>query len=114
VGITPLRALLETLPARPGDLTLIYRARKMTDLVLRSEIERIAYDRGARIHYLVGTRGQLGGDPLGIEQMERLVPNLRHHDVYMCGPTEMTAAISQTLREAGVSKRRIHHESFEF
>ena len=114
VGITPLRALLETLPARPGDLTLIYRARKMTDLVLRSEIERIAYDRGARIHYLVGTRDQLGGDPLGAGQLERLVPNLRHHDVYLCGPTEMTNAITQTLRETGVSRNRIHHESFEF
>jgi predicted ferric reductase len=114
VGITPLRALLETLPARPGDLTLIYRARRMTDLVLRAEIERIATARGARVHYLVGTREQLGGDPLGPEQLSRLVPNLKHHDVYLCGPTELTTATTNSLRDAGVAKGRIHHESFEF
>ena len=28
IGITPLRALLEALPAKPGDLTLLYRARR--------------------------------------------------------------------------------------
>lgn len=114
VGITPLRTLLETLPARPGDLTLIYRARKMTDLVLRSEIEEIAADRGVRVHYLVGSRDQLGGDPLSTEQLRRLVPNLRHHDVYLCGPVELTTAAIRAVREAGVSRRRIHHESFEF
>ncbi|MFI5959938.1 ferric reductase-like transmembrane domain-containing protein [Cryptosporangium sp. NPDC051539] len=114
VGITPLRTLLETLPGRPGDITLIYRARHMSDLVLRAEIEEIAFDRGARVHYLVGTREQLGGDPLAAEQLEYLVPNLKHHDVYLCGPESLTAATRDSLREAGVSRRRIHHESFEF
>jgi len=114
VGITPLRTLLETLPGRPGDITLIYRARHMSDLVLRAEIEEIAFDRGARVHYLVGSREQLGGDPLGAEQLGWLVPNLKHHDVYLCGPESLTAATRESLREAGVSRRRIHHESFEF
>ncbi|MFG1920984.1 ferric reductase-like transmembrane domain-containing protein [Cryptosporangium sp. NPDC048952] len=114
VGITPLRALLETLPGRPGDITLIYRARHMSDLVLRAEIEEIAFDRGARVHYLVGTREQLGGDPLSAEQLEYLVPNLKHHDVYLCGPENLTSATRESLRDAGVARRRIHHESFEF
>ena len=38
VGITPLRPLLETLPAAPGDLTLIYRVSSMRDVVFRHEL----------------------------------------------------------------------------
>ena len=54
VGITPLRALFESLPGRPGDVTLLYRARSEGDLVLRAEIDAIARDRGSRVHYLMG------------------------------------------------------------
>ncbi|MDQ2796354.1 MAG: ferric reductase-like transmembrane domain-containing protein, partial [Actinomycetota bacterium] len=35
VGITPIRALFETVPAGTSDLTLLYRARGVDDLVLR-------------------------------------------------------------------------------
>ena len=47
VGITPLRALFETLPAAPGDLTLIYRVSSMRDVVFRRELEQLAERRGA-------------------------------------------------------------------
>ena len=47
VGITPLRALLEALPGRPGDLALVYRARRPEDVVFRAELEAIARARGA-------------------------------------------------------------------
>ena len=114
VGITPLRALFETLPANAGDLTLIYRASHPDDLVLEGELDRIAADRGAVVHYLVGSREQLGGDPLTADGLSRLVPNLRHHDVYLCGPAGMAAATTRQLRRAGVPRRHIHHESFEF
>ena len=42
IGITPLRALFETMPAEPGDLTLLYRANAAQDLVFRDELEAIA------------------------------------------------------------------------
>ncbi|RAJ55355.1 putative ferric reductase [Streptomyces sp. PsTaAH-130] len=44
VGITPLRALFETLP---GEVTLLYRARSAQDLALGRELEAIARWRGA-------------------------------------------------------------------
>ena len=34
IGITPLRALLEALPANPGDLTLLYRVRSVPEIDL--------------------------------------------------------------------------------
>ena len=42
IGITPLRALFETLPGRPGELTLLYRASSDGDVVFRDELDAIA------------------------------------------------------------------------
>jgi predicted ferric reductase len=114
VGITPIRALFETLPAGPGDLTLVYRATDWTDVVFRDELVRIAEARAATLHYLVGSRRDLGADPLSPAVLTRILPELRAHDVYLCGPDGMAAAAMAALREAGVPRRRIHHESFEF
>ena len=111
VGITPLRALFETLPGRPGDVTMLYRARTPDDLVLRSEIEAIAQHRGARVHYLLGptSLGQLSA-----EGLTRLVPDVADHDVYLCGPESMMTATRLALLRAGVPRRHIHLESFVF
>ena len=56
VGITPLRALFQTLPGGPGDITLVYRARKDDDVVFRHELETIAAQRGSRVHFVTGSR----------------------------------------------------------
>ncbi|MEW1836987.1 ferredoxin reductase family protein [Nonomuraea angiospora] len=109
VGITPLRALFESLP---GELTLLYRARREADLVFRQELEDIALARGANLHYSTGPRGS--GGPFDAAVLARVVPGLRDHDVYVCGPAEMTRAAIRALRAAGVPRRHIHHESFEF
>src|SRR3954468_18558338 len=47
VGITPLRALFQTLPAERGELTLIYRASSDADVIFRPELEQLADRRGA-------------------------------------------------------------------
>jgi predicted ferric reductase len=114
VGITPLRALFEALPGRPGDVTLVYRASSVEDLVLREELDEIAQRRGARVHYVVGRRRRGRSDPLGADRLARLVPDLRHHDVYICGPDELAGALRAGLRSAGVPAGNIHHESFTF
>lgn len=114
VGITPLRALFETLPAAPGDLTLLYRASDQRDVVFLHELETLAADRGARLHLVVGRRSELAGDPLSAAALRANLPDVAEHDVYVCGPAGMTAAATRALRAAGVPRRHIHHESFEF
>ncbi|AQZ70484.1 ferric reductase [[Actinomadura] parvosata subsp. kistnae] len=113
VGITPLRALFEAIPAAPGDLTLLYRARSEEDLVFRAELEEIAHRRGAAVHYCVGPREQVG-DPFAPAVLTALLPELARYEVYVCGPAGMTGAATSALRAAGVPNRRIHRESFEF
>jgi predicted ferric reductase len=111
VGITPLRAMFAAIP---GDVTLVYRASEPSDVVFHRELEAIAQARGARVHYLIGSRAQLGGDPLSARRLAELVPGLHRCEVYVCGPGGMTETAVAELRAAGVPRSRIHYESFEF
>ncbi|MDQ4039960.1 MAG: ferredoxin reductase family protein [Actinomycetota bacterium] len=114
VGVTPLRTLFETLPVAPGDLTMVYRASREADIIFRDEFEVLAAQSGHHVHFLVGSRGELGYDPLAADKITELIPDLTLHDVYVCGPDGMVAAALRSLREAGVAERRIHLESFAF
>ena len=111
VGITPMRALFETLPLGPGqDLMLLYRARSVDDLLFRAELEAIARTRGARLQYLIGPH--VG--PFTTELFQRLVPGLAQRDVYLCGPPPMATAARRALRDAGLPATQLHEERFEF
>jgi ferredoxin-NADP reductase len=46
--------------------------------------------------------------------LRSLVPGLDQQEVYVCGPSGMTSATVEALRGAGVPRRQIHFESFEF
>jgi ferredoxin-NADP reductase len=115
VGITPVRAMFAALPRRmSGGITLLYRASHPRDVVFGRELNAIASDRSAALHYLIGSREELGYDPLAAGELERLVPGLHRYEAYVCGPPGMTAAAMASLRAAGIPRRRIHHESFDF
>ncbi|WP_329274512.1 ferredoxin reductase family protein [Streptomyces sp. NBC_01451] len=108
-GITPLRALFETLP---GEVTLLYRARTNQDLALGGELEAVARWRGAKVLYALN--GPDGRRPdLSAHSLRAAVPDLDAHDVYLCGPHGFARDLYEALRAAGVPDRRIHHESFE-
>ena len=115
VGITPIRALFESLPGAAGDLTLIYRAHSPSDVVFAPELSWIAERRGARLLYVFGGRGKgRRPDPLTAAELSRQVPDLAAHDVYLCGPTGLVEHARAQLRQAGVPARHIHHETFTF
>jgi predicted ferric reductase len=116
-GIGPIRALAEELSAparrrRAGDVLVLYRVSSEEDLALADELDALA--RAGRIHvrYLVGRRRDLGYDPLGEASLDELVPDLRHRDVYVCGPSGMNLAVRDTVLSLGVPRRQIHVEDF--
>lgn len=116
IGITPLRSLLEALPAGPGDLTLLYRVRNEHDIVFRDELEALARIRGAEVQYLPGRRHQppRSLDPLGPTGLRTLVPDVRDRDVYVCGPVPMMQHVESSLRRLGLPPRQIHAERFAY
>jgi len=112
IGIAPLLPLFDTLPAGPGDLTLLYRTSRPEDAVLRDELEAIAARRGARVLYRHGPR-TTPPDPFSAGALRSLLPDIADHDVFLCGPPGMVEQVRQALRAAGVPARQIHSEAFE-
>lgn len=112
IGVAPLRALFESMPAEPGDLTLIYRCRTERELAFRSELDAIARDRDVAVEYLVGRSSDLDA-PLGAASLLRLVPDLASHDVFLCAPPAMMSEVIATMRQIGLPARNIHWESFD-
>lgn len=108
VGATPIRALLQELP-EGTDVTVILRASRREELVLREEIAAHVRSRGGRLHELVGSRERV---PLDAAALRRLVPDLAERDIYVCGPDGFTNAFIAATRVAGVPRDHVHHESF--
>ncbi len=112
VGITPLRALLDELPA---PVNLLYRTRRVDDLVFRNELEAAANRGRIKLGYLVGPRGSAQSwVPAGYrpDQLARWIPGIAQHTVYICGPDTWTDAAVDAARQAGVPPERIHTERF--
>lgn len=122
IGISPIRALLEELPQRPGDVTVIYRAGSEADLVLRSELESLADRLGARLFFVVGhrlreRRSWLPESAAGITDpaaLRQLVPDIAEQDVYLCGSGEWMTAAGKAARDCGVPSERLHAERFNW
>lgn len=122
IGITPMRALLEELPQRPGDVTVIHRARDARQLALRAEIESLAADRGARLFHVLGPRipdrqSWLPASAAHLSDSEallQLVPHIADTDVYLCGPDPWMEAAGAAARDCGVPPDRVHSERFSW
>ena len=116
IGIAPLRALVESLPAAPGEMTLLYRAREPKHVVFRDELDALARLRGIDVRYLVGRRGspEMPKDPLEARALRAAVPDIKDRDVYLCGPIEMMDRVEATLHRLGLPRRQIHAERFAY
>jgi len=114
IGITPLRAILERLTGRAGDLTLLYRAATANDVVFGDELRWFTEKRGVDVHLLIGTAiGDDQTDQLGVPALRSLVPDIDRHDVFVCGPPAFLDALGRRLRLVGVPRRHIHCERFD-
>jgi predicted ferric reductase len=109
IGITPVRALLETMP---GDVVVIYRAMAEQDVIFREELDSIAAGRDATVHYVIGDHRGDGADLLSPVHLKELVPDIEERDVFLCGPSAMTQVLERNVRGAHVPRRHIHTERF--
>ena len=114
IGVAPMRAMAESFPYGPGDLDVIYRARGRREAALLGEMEALAADRGIRLHFVAGKRGDpgVGADPLGPESLRRMVPDAADRDVYVCGPDGLMGRARSSLLDLGTDPARIHFELF--
>jgi predicted ferric reductase len=117
IGITPLRAILESEPYHPGHATLIYRASRNEDFTFAAELEALARVRGVQLYYLPGPRHPdvswapaTMSNPIGT--LTRMAPLIASTDVFVCGPFDWMESVIATLRSLGVPPAQIHHERF--
>lgn len=134
IGVTPLLALLETLPPE-ADPVFLYRVHNRKDAVLGAELQRIVTARAAAegrtrpsstaLRWLEGPRGQrLDGSPSWLpKQWQRegdvvglgnLVPLLLEREVYVCGPPQWMDAVERAALRADLPKAQLHLERFEW
>ena len=120
IGITPIRALLESTPFAPGDATVILRGHSRSGLYLGDEILELCKQRGATLFHLTGRR------PRGIEtclpetearagyRLASYAPRLGDADVYVCGPAEWARNVLDDAHRAGVREEQLHYERFDW
>lgn len=110
IGIAPVRALVEALPAQAAPVVL-YRARHRDELVHLDELEALVAARGGRVLTLVGPSARLAArDPFQAAALLRAVPDLRERTAVLCGPERLLHAARHGLHAAGVPYERIHFE----
>jgi len=110
IGITPIRALLEEFKKENKDVVLLYGNRTMDDIIFEKELEALGVPRT----HILSTQKQ---DPheygyIDKEKIERLIPDFKERDVFVCGPQPMMDLVEKILLQLGVPQNQIHIEKF--
>lgn len=122
IGITPMRALLEELPAGSDQVVVIHRVSHLDEMILGDEVKALAAAKGARVVPMVGNRHPSRDSwlPAGeshvddVEALRRIVPDIAERDVFICGAPKWMDAVIAAARGAGVPRGSIHHERFSY
>ena len=122
IGITPLRAILEELPAAPDGVVVIYRVGSQSDIVLADELLDLTRAKGGRVVAVVGHRNRERDSWLPVEAghlgdaeaLRRIVPDIAERDVYVCGNRAWMDTVIAAAHEAGVPPQAVHHERFTY
>ncbi|WP_423917296.1 ferredoxin reductase family protein [Frigoribacterium sp. 2-23] len=119
IGVTPVRALLEATPLRPGEATVLLRGSDPSQSFLWTEVAEIGRRTGNAVYSMVGHRPAPGGDWRSAEAVVRgitlrsVFPRLDESDVYVCGPREWTDLVVRDAEALGVPAHRLHVERFD-
>ena len=105
-GIAPVRALLEDMPAEPGEIAVVCVGAHDGG-PLNASLDALARRRGADVHHVAPGAGALDAD-----RLLALVPDVADRDVFVAGPTPLVRAAVMGLRHAGVPPRQIASEGF--
>lgn len=122
IGITPMKALLESLPADAGEITVVHRVSDPDDPTLHADLLAAARTRGARYIRLEGRRRPgadswlpaSAGDVDDVTALRRICPDLAEHDVFVCGAPAWMDLVRRAARRGGVPAERIHDERYSF
>ncbi len=124
IGVTPVRSLLQELVTgpdhSPGHITVLLRVPGPHPAPLQDEIEQLQQTHGFRLWVAAGPRAPGSWLPAtanrgsDAKELQALVPDVREHDVYLCGPPAWTDLVRRSLRHVGVPSEQVHDERFSW
>ncbi|MEW1822861.1 ferredoxin reductase family protein [Arthrobacter sp. NPDC080031] len=119
IGITPLRALLESTPFAPGQATVLLRGSSAEELFLGEEILELCRKRGATLFHLTGPRSAIPQSAwlpasAGSSRLRDFVADIADADVYVCGPTAWAGHVLAEAKSSGVREEQLHYERFDW
>ncbi|MFA7308823.1 MAG: ferredoxin reductase family protein [Patescibacteria group bacterium] len=112
IGITPIRALAESLSLKNADQRLLYSIRNMDELVFEEELKQLNIPTS-----IITSQSHENGYEHGhidTEKIQRLAPDFITRDIYVCGPPTMIETVCTALATLGVPKNQIHYERFSY
>ena len=110
IGIAPVCALLQVLPAHSKPLVLL-RARRVEDIALLGEITVLTERLGGTLHTLLGPTASLRGqDPFSAHSLRAVIGSTDDVAAHVCGPPSLLRSAASGLRAAGVNRNDIHME----
>lgn len=130
VGLTTMRGLAEEILAEdPSDgpggrrrpsVVVLHRIRDRAEALFVGEFASAARAGGLRVYGLLGRRNPVSGwwggqrpiDPTA--ELGRAVRDIRHREVYLCGPGDWMRAVRRSLGDLGVADHHIHAEEFSW
>jgi len=94
------------------DVVLVYAVKTVRDLVFASELRAL----NAHFHVVLSrsadTANEYEQGRVDRPMLERLVPDVRDREVFVCGPPPMMEVVIGALRALDVRASRIHYERF--
>jgi toluene methyl-monooxygenase electron transfer component len=118
-GLAPIKAVLESCAAEGliQPVTVLFGARTRADLYALDQIDALAarWPASFAFHPILSNEpdssGWSGRRGFVTEHLDRLVPNLEDHDLYMCGPPPMIDSLVESIGDRIPASRR-HFDRF--
>ncbi len=105
IGITPIKAMAETLAARDADFGLHYTGRTLQDMAFAGDLQR-RFPTQTRLYF------SQAPDSSRLDITASLANVSADAVIYVCGPTRLIDDVRQTARQLGMPAERVQFESF--
>ncbi|MGR8931392.1 MAG: pyridoxamine 5'-phosphate oxidase family protein [Gammaproteobacteria bacterium] len=105
IGITPIKAMAETLAARGADFQLHYSGRLPQEMAFFDYLRRQFPDR-CRFYF------SRQASPSRLDILALLVNASSETVIYVCGPGRLIDGVRQTAHQLGIADERVQFESF--
>ena len=97
------------------NVTLIWGNKTEADIVFKDELEKMSAEMPSlEVVHVMSKQEDWPGEKgyVDAEKLKKYISNFQEGQFFLCGPPVMLGLMEKTLRNLGVSRKRIHYERF--